>query len=81
MIPSIRHRFNDQFTEEKYKKYLAEINSHSTHPVEFRIAETPLFIPLNFKNALLSAGDEIISTLLDASTIHQTQKAIPKEAL
>jgi hypothetical protein len=81
MIPSIRQKFNDQYTEEKYKKYLAQINSHTAHPVEFRIAETPVFIPKNFKNALLSAGDEIISILLDASTIQHTQKAIPMEAV
>ena len=81
MIPSIRQQFNAQYTEEKYKKYLAQINSHTAHPVEFRIAETPVFIPNHFKNALLSAGDEIISILLDPSTLQHTQKAIPKEAI
>lgn len=81
MIPAIRKHFNENFSETSYQQYLENINNVLKEPVAFRIAETPVFIPTNFKNALLKAGDEIIEILFDHSTQQQSLKAIPAKAI
>ncbi|MFM2440080.1 MAG: hypothetical protein RLZ16_1079, partial [Bacteroidota bacterium] len=53
MITSIRNKFNAQFTEAKYENYLAEIELAYPGCLEFRIAETPVFVPKEFKHKLL----------------------------
>ena len=53
MVKEIRQLFNQQFTDEKYKAYLDEMANIYPGHLEFRIAETPVFIPKWFtqKNA------------------------------
>lgn len=63
MIPELRKKFNSAFTHSRYEKFLADINSQFGYNVEFRIAETPIFLPEDLKNELLAASDEIISFL------------------
>ena len=52
MIPSIRNHFNQQFTEQKYKAFLEELYTRFGHEIEFRIAETPVFIPKDLNQKL-----------------------------
>ena len=60
MIPGIRQAYNAAFTAEKYKAFLDEL--HGVHPgqLDFRVAETPIFIPRDFKNKILSACEAIV---------------------
>jgi hypothetical protein len=44
MIPVLRDRFNKAFSEEKYLQLIREIDSIRPGSLEFRIAETPVFI-------------------------------------
>ncbi len=49
MIPHLRKLFNESFTEEKYQSFLDDLNSKHPGAIEFRIAETPVFVPDDFQ--------------------------------
>lgn len=77
MIPGIRQAYNAAFTAEKYKSFLDEL--HGVHPgqLDFRVAETPIFIPRDFKNKILSACEAIVDVIADPGFKHLTRNAIP----
>ncbi|MBL0334053.1 MAG: hypothetical protein IPP73_01580 [Chitinophagaceae bacterium] len=78
MIPGIRQAYNAAFTAEKYKAFLDEL--HGVHPgqLDFRVAETPVFIPRDFKNKILSACEAIVDVIADPGFKHLTRNAIPE---
>lgn len=78
MIPAIREKFNNEFTEEKYQEFLQ--NLYSKHPgaITFRVAETPIFIPRNFTQKMLDACEHITDVILQANFMSLTERAIPR---
>lgn len=79
MIPTIRNKFNDQFSEANYKKYLAELEINYPGCLEFRIAETPLFVPRAFKEKLIEVSEYISSVILGTDFKKLTEQATPTE--
>ena len=79
MIPSIRTAFNKNFTQEKYQSFLKDL--HAKHPgaIEFRVAETPLFVHENFKEKILSACESIVDVITQPDFKQLTANAIPRE--
>lgn len=79
MIASLRKSFNDSFTKEQYEKFLNDL--HSVHPgqVDFRVAETPIFVPKDFTGKILDACENIVDIILDPKFKELTKNAIPKE--
>ncbi|MCC7159436.1 MAG: hypothetical protein IT281_07860, partial [Ignavibacteria bacterium] len=53
MVPEIRKKFNAEFTPEKYRALLHDLNTTYDFPIGYRIAETPIFIGKDFKNEIL----------------------------
>lgn len=78
MIKSIREKYNNAFTQEVYHKFLHDFDLIFNKKVEFRIAETPVFIDRNLSQKLTDAGAKIISQVLSKEYIGQSEKAIPK---
>jgi hypothetical protein len=78
MVPSARATFNANFTEEKYQSLLADLQNGISSPIGFRIAETPIFVDADFRDKLISAGDDIIATILRPDFKELTQNAIPE---
>ena len=76
MIPLYRRPFNQVFSETKYQEYLNYINELYPNALDFRIAETPLFIPTTFKNQLLEVGDYICSQINKADFKSNTEKSL-----
>jgi hypothetical protein len=79
MVPSIRKNFNADFTQEKYKAYLEELNSKHPGAIEFRVAETPVFIDKPFKDKVLSACESIVDVITQFNFKTLTSHAIPEE--
>ena len=77
MIPEIRRQFNESFSTEKYEAFLAEIEKDFPSQLDFRIAETPVFVPQSLKIKLLQACNDIIDTLLKDDFKAKTERAIP----
>lgn len=79
MIPEIRSAFNKQFTKETYRFFLRSLEKDFPGLLRFRIAETPIFIDSQFTNKLISAGDDILKTILRPDFKSLTQGAIPSK--
>jgi hypothetical protein len=77
MISSLRTQFNQQFTEEKYQAFLHDLNNIFPGHLEFRVAETPLFIPKEFTQQMLSACDSIAQMVTSDTYRKQSKNAIP----
>jgi hypothetical protein len=76
MIQSYRKQFNEAFSETKYQEYLSYINELYPNSLDFRIAETPLFLPAAFKNQLLEVGDYVCSQIIAADFTSKTEKSL-----
>ncbi|RYY54123.1 MAG: hypothetical protein EOO09_15535 [Chitinophagaceae bacterium] len=77
MVPAIREAFNAAFSEEKYKAFLAELDAAHPGAIEFRVAETPIFVTKYFTNMLLDACESIVDIIVDPKFNELTSKAIP----
>ena len=80
MIPALRKAFNENFTKEKYESFLNDL--HQAHPgeIEFRVAETPVFVPKDFTKKMLDACESIIDIIADPGFKTLTKNAIPANA-
>jgi hypothetical protein len=79
MVPSMREWFNKNFTQEKYQSYLKELDSKHPRAIEFRVAETPVFIDKSFKEKILSACESIVDVITQYNFKTLTAHAIPAE--
>ncbi|QEC76182.1 hypothetical protein [Mucilaginibacter ginsenosidivorax] len=77
MNPSARNTFNTGFTNAKYQEFLAKLNDGLHSTVQFRVAETPVFLTADFRDKLIAAGDDIIGTILKPGFKELTERAIP----
>jgi hypothetical protein len=79
MEKSLRENFNKNFTEEKYRMYMDKIEGLHPGALDFRNAETPVFIPKDFKNKMLAACEDIIDVIVAPNFKDLTQRSIPKD--
>ena len=63
MIEKARSNYNTNFSEEKYNRFIEDSNSEPNHKIEFKICETPVFIPADFRDKLITAGNQIIDII------------------
>jgi len=77
MDPLSRKTFNAGFTTQKYQEFLAKLNDGLHNPVQFRVAETPVFLTADFRDRLIAAGNDIVDTILRPDFKELTERAIP----
>ena len=65
MIPSLRTKFNDNFTPEKYRAFLRRIEEACGTQVQFRLSETPCFFPQALLDRMAEDGKELIQQLVE----------------
>ena len=75
----LRDKFNKNFTEEKYRNYMHSIDAVSPGALDFRIAETPIFIPKDFTKKMLDACEDIIDIITAPNFITLTDRSIPDD--
>ena len=76
MIPSVRQNFNASFTEEIYQHYLSYIDNSYPNALDFRIAETPIFIDAAFGSLMLELGNYVNEQILAADFKNNTQASL-----
>ena len=81
MQQHLRQPFNKNFSEEKYAAYLKEIEDLHPGALDFRNAETPIFVPNDFTQKMLAACEDIIDVIVQPNFKTLTQRAIPKDIL
>lgn len=81
MIPDIRQAFNQQFTPSRYTDLLAGLTVETGVTPDFRVAETPVFVPKKLQEQLLAAGEAVIEVIRRPDLLQLTEAAIPKAHL
>lgn len=79
MVTQLREKFNKNFSEEKYEAYMQEIENLHPGALDFRNAETPIFVDKAFKNKMLDATEEIINVIKSPNFKTLTQRSIPEK--
>lgn len=79
MIKALREKFNAAFSKEKYDAYMAKVEALHPGSLDFRNAETPIFVPKDFKDKMLSACDDIIEVITDREFKTLTERGIPAD--
>ena len=76
MIPDIRRRYNEDFTEEKYDRFLRDVYSQFDHIPGFRIAETPVFFPASLKEQMFEACEQVVDFIVRPDFKALTEKSL-----
>ena len=78
MVPALRKEFNKNFTKEKYEAFLKDLDSAYPGQIEFRVAETPVFVPKEFTQKMLDTCERIVDIIIDPDFKKITRDAIPQ---
>jgi hypothetical protein len=79
MIDSIREQFNKSFQEKLYHQFLEEINDAYPRALDFRIAETPVFISKRMGEKMIQTCEYIVDQILQKDYTSKTENSIPPE--
>lgn len=80
MIPALRDRFNKTlFSEESYQKLLKYLDAIVGMKIQFRVCETPVFVPKALSQELQEASIALFEQLLTPSYLKESLRAIPEE--
>jgi hypothetical protein len=80
LIPSHRRRFNRDYSEAKYARFLALLQARCGEPTLFRHSETPCFLPGSLVATLARYGREMVEQLLgDPRYQEDSRAAVPAE--
>ena len=79
MVAALREKFNKEFTQKQYHDFLEDLNSAHPGDIEFRVAETPIFVDKQFKEKILSACESIVDVITRPDFRSLTANAVPKE--
>ncbi|MER3499098.1 MAG: hypothetical protein C4308_10925, partial [Chitinophagaceae bacterium] len=77
MIPALRQQFNKNFSKEKYQAFLHELVTVYPGQLDFRVAETPVFVDHGFRKKMLDACEKIVDVIVNPNFLQLTKDAIP----
>ena len=77
MVPALRKAFNTAFTKKQYDAFLKDLNHLHPGAIEFRIAETPVFVQKEFADKILDTCEAIIDLITDPKFKDLTKGSIP----
>lgn len=77
MIPEHRQTYNAAFSPARYHEMLADIERQLPGQLDFRVAETPVFIPAILRDKLIAAGESIINIIEAPNFKALTEASIP----
>jgi hypothetical protein len=77
MQQPLRDLFNQSFTPAAYADYMQKIENIHPGALDFRNAETPVFVPKKFTQQMLDACEDIIDVIIEPNFKALTSRAIP----
>ena len=81
MVTEIRNEYNQRFSQAAYEQVLAQIENECPGQLEFRIAETPVFMDRALRLKLEAAGKYIVDFITQPGFRQMTEKAIPADCI
>src|SRR5260370_655943 len=80
MIPNLRNRFNQDFTDAKYQRFLSNLAARCGTEIHFRNCETPCFFSATLIEKMVRYGKELLHQLVSNSDYLRISDAcIPPE--
>jgi len=79
MIPALRQQFNANFAPERYQRLLKLMAERCGTQVQFRVCETPIFLPKALLNQMCDYGKELIHQLNNIEYRKAASQAIPEQ--
>lgn len=78
MIPELRSAFNSRFSNRAYAALLLDLDRRCCGPVQFRVAETPIFVEKTLLDTLAAEGAVLAGSLIaDRNHLEAARAAIP----
>src|SRR5574341_1401422 len=77
MIPALREQYNAQFTEAKYQAFLRALDDAAGTKIDFRVCETPVFLPNALLQEMQKSAMEIIGQLDTPAYRRESERAVP----
>jgi hypothetical protein len=77
VVPELRHKFNSEFTPARYESLLESLEESVGDKIDFRLCETPVFIPCDLLQEMLEASRSIIAELGTPQYHTLSDRAIP----
>src|SRR5215471_6175645 len=77
MEPTLRAKFNADFTPEKYAALLRCVNEATKWPADFRMSESPIFLTREFTDEAVYAANEIAAQTQTPEFAMHAASAIP----
>ena len=82
LIPHLRAGFNREYSADRYARLLELLRERCRIAVEFRVAETPVFLRRSTLDEMAAAGAQLAKSLLaNAQYLEAARQAIPPEYL
>lgn len=79
VIPHLRKRFNQSYSPDQYANLLTRVEERCGAKVEFRLAETPVFLDRRNVEEMAALGAELASRLIgDPVYMQAAQRALPR---
>src|SRR5436190_13041667 len=78
MVEALRKAYNSNFSVEQYQRFIEDLNSYHKGAIEFKVAETPIFIDKEFTQKLIDACESIVDVITDPAFFEMTDRSIPK---
>jgi hypothetical protein len=78
VIPEFRSQFNRQFRSSQYESLQSLLERGCGAPIGFRVAETPIFLPVTLLQELATSGADMARALVaDRAYLDAARQAIP----
>jgi hypothetical protein len=78
MIPELRRRFNQGYSADKYAGLRSRLDKRSGTEVQFRVSETPVFVPVSLLDRMALEGETLARHLISATDyLTAARRAIP----
>jgi hypothetical protein len=79
MIPALREEFNRKFSQEKYNAVRQNLEQECGCTVDFRLAESPIFLPKEFARRAGKLAEELLQYATSSELQAHAGHAIPAE--
>jgi hypothetical protein len=77
MIPALRRSYNAAYTDEKYRQYRRRLEEEAGCPIPFHLAESPVFLPPELRDEMVSASLHIWKQLSQPEALKRSEAAVP----
>jgi len=79
MVSAIRNAYNKDFSVKAYQQYIQALSSLYPDALQFRVAETPIFVDKTFTKKMLDACESIVDVITSYNFKMLTAHAIPSD--